>query len=306
MGQPDVQRVLRAGALNGESPVWSQAERRLYWVDVRAPALHRLDPETGEDRVWPMSAWIGCCALAEGGGVLAALRTGLCLLDTDTDELSRLAPPPYDPARFCFNDGGCDRQGRFHVGPMYAPLVPGEGGPKAAPMWRYDGSGRWTAATGSVQVSNGLAFSPDGRTLYHADTPRKTIWRLRYEPETGEARDPEVFATVEGGGDIGGPDGAAVDRDGFYLCAVFGGGCLLRFDPDGRLERRIAVPARYPTMPAFGGPDLSTLFVTSACFPVPEADRPARPDDGAVLALEAPCPGLPAVPFRTSADGTSA
>lgn len=125
--------------------------------------------------------------------------------------------------------------------------------------------------------------------MYHSDTARKTVWRYDYDTTTGSAENGRVFARVEDGS---GPDGAAVDSEGFYVCAAFGGGCVLRFDPDGRLERRIEMPARYVTMPAFGGPDLSTLFVTSATFPVPEPERASRPNEGALFELEAPARGL--------------
>lgn len=294
--------VLAAGALNGERPGWSVSERWLYWVDMRAPALHAFDPTTGDDQCWEMPSWIGCYAQAEGGDLVVTLRTGLYAFEPKLGALKGLAHAPYDSRRFCFNDGRCDRQGRFHAGPMYFPLGPRDADSDRAetsPVWRYDGAGRWSAVTAPVKISNGLAWSPDGRTLYHADTPRKTIWALDYDPETGAAENQRVFARVEEGGDDGGPDGAVVDRDGFYTCAVFGAGCLLRFDPDGRLERRIEVPARYPTMPAHGGDDLTTLYVTSASFPIPAAERASHPQAGGVFALEAAAPGLPESLFRT-------
>jgi sugar lactone lactonase YvrE len=141
--------------------------------------------------------------------------------------------------------------------------------------------------------SNGLAWSPDGRTMYHADTARKTIWASDYDPGTGATENRRVFAQVDAGGPTGGPDGAAVDAEGFYWSAVFGDGSLLRFDPDGEVERRVPLPVRYPTMPAFGGPDLKTLYVTSASFPIPADERAARPEAGGLFAFEAPAPGLP-------------
>jgi sugar lactone lactonase YvrE len=206
-----------------------------------------------------------------------------------------LAPAPYDPRRFCFNDGRCDRQGRLIIGPMHHPLGPSdistEDGDKA-PLWRYDrDKGMIALPLPPVKIANGLAFSPDGRTLYHSDTPTRTIWACDYDPQTGAVENQRVFARVEAGGDKGGPDGATVDAEGFYLCAVFGAACLLRFDPAGQLERKIELPVRYPTMPALGGEDRRTLFVTSASYPVKDASL--HPHAGALLALEAPAPGLP-------------
>ncbi|MFI4963767.1 MAG: SMP-30/gluconolactonase/LRE family protein [Caulobacterales bacterium] len=306
MADQDIRCVLRARALNGERPGWSEIERRLYWVDMRAPSLHAFDPATGQDQCWEMPDWIGCYAFAAAGGLVVALRTGFFAFDPVDGALSFLAPPPYDPRRFCFNDGRCDRQGRFYVGPMYSPLGPGDAQPAAAqsaPVWRYGGGDRWLAATPPVKISNGLAWSPDGRLMYHSDTSQKTIWVWTYDPETGSAENQRVFAQVERGGPDGGPDGACVDRDGYYVCAIWGAGELLRFDPNGRLERAIRVPARYPTMPAFGGEDLATLFVTSASYPIPEAERGAYPEAGGLFAMEAPVPGLPPDYYQSIENG---
>jgi sugar lactone lactonase YvrE len=300
MAGTDVECVLRSSALNGESPVWSRAESRLFWVDIKGASLHAFDPASGDDECWQMPAWIGCCALTPRGAIVA-LRTGLFEFDRRSGALAPLAPAPYDCRRFTFNDGHCDRQGRFFVGPMYSPLHP-EGtvsdDERRAPMWRYLGDGRWQPVGPPVQISNGLAFAPDGRTLYHCDTARKTIWACEYDPETASIGGRRVFATVDEGGDGGGPDGACVDRDGFYTCAVFGAGCLLRFDPQGKIERRIAMPARYVTMPAYGGDDAATLYVTSASFLLTPQERQAHPAEGALFALEAPVPGLVPSPYQ--------
>lgn len=287
--------VLQVHAVNGERPGWDERREMLYFVDMRAPALHRYSPGSGQHDWWEMPGWIGTFGIFEDGRLAVALRTGLHLFDPERGSLRPLAPAPYDSRRFCFNDGRCDRQGRLIVGPMYHPLAPGDDrgdAPRKAPMWRFDGRARMVPLPiPPVQISNGLAFSPDGRTLYHSDTPTKIVWACDYDPDTGGVENPRVFARVEEGGANGGPDGATVDRDGFYICAVFGAGCLLRFDPDGRLERRIELPVRYPTMPALGGRDRMTLYVTSASYPLESGQH--RPDAGALLALEAPAPGLP-------------
>lgn len=286
--------VLRAQALNGEAPVWCAARRRLFWVDLRAPSLHEFDPATGRDQAWEMPGWIGCYGLTERGA-LVALRNGLFHFMFETGALDFVAPCPFDSRRFLFNDGRTDPRGRFMAGTMYLPLKPGDQNPAAGqgtPLWRHTPGDGWEAVTPDVRVSNGLAFSPDGRRMYHADTPAKTVWVWDYDPETGAPANRRVFVHVADAPDHGGPDGANVDRDGFYWCAIFGAGVLHRYDPEGRLERVVRLPVRYPTMPAFGGPDLATLFVTSAAWPVPEAARPAG-DDGALLAMPAPVPGLP-------------
>jgi len=296
---PDLSRpidiVLRADAVNGERPGWDEKRGVLYFVDMRAPALHAFTPASGRHDWWAMPDWIGTFGILEDGRLAVALRTGLHLFDPRAGSLRFLAPAPYDPRRFCFNDGRCDRQGRLIVGPMFHPLDPGDPRPEepqALPTWRFDGCDRMEPLPlRPAKTANGLAFSPDGRTLYHSATAEKAIWASDYDSVTGTVENERLFARIEEGGDQGGPDGATVDRDGFYTCAVFGAGCLLRFDPDGGLERRIELPVRYPTMPAIGGPDLSTMYVTSASFPV--KDRREDSDAGALLALEAPAPGLP-------------
>lgn len=285
-------------ALNGERPAWNPRDGRLYWVDIRGAMLHALDVRTGKDQGWEMPAWIGCFSLTAKGAIVA-LRTGLHDFDFATGALEPLAPAPFDPRRFFFNDGRCDPTGRFLAGTMYLPLQPGDqsGEEPATPLWCYEGRERWRAVTPPVHTSNGLSWSPDGRTMYHPDTKPKVIWAYDYDVATGAAENRRTFATVDVSDGGHGPDGASVDAEGFYLCAVFGEGCLLRFDPDGRLERRIAMPVRYPTMPVFGGDDLSTVYVTSADWPVPAAKRGGTPD-GKLCALPAPARGQPSVFFK--------
>ncbi len=293
-----VDLVLGAKALNGERPGWHAGRQKLFWVDIREPALHAFDPVTGTDQAWEMPAWIGCYALTDSGA-LVALRTGLHGFDIDTGALTFAAAAPFDPRRFIFNDGRCDRVGRFYAGPMYLPLRPGDQdlGSQKAPLWRYEPPGRWRAVSPDVKTSNGLAWSPDGRTMYHSDTDQKVIWACDYDEATGAIENRRIFATVEVENQQGGPDGATVDRDGFYWCAVFANSCLLRFDPDGTLERRVEMPVRYPTMPSFGGPDLGTLYVTSATWPMPESERQKHPQEGGLFALDPPAKGFASAIF---------
>jgi sugar lactone lactonase YvrE len=286
--------VLQRPSITGESPVWCERTARLYWVDVQQPALHRFDPETGIDESWTMPAWIGCLALgggAEEGSVLVGLRTGAYRFGLADGSLNLIAPAPYDSRRFFLNDGKCDRQGRFWVGPMRHALLPlvGEAGPSEGPLWRLEGA-HLVAQGKPAALSNGLAWSPDGRTMYHSHTMTGDINAWDYDPATGEMARGRLFAHVEG---KPGPDGAEVDRDGFYWSAINGQGILLRFDPDGRIEREVRVPFTYPTMVTFGGPDLRTLFVTSGRWAIADTDAADHPLDGGILALEAPVPGLP-------------
>ena len=289
-----VELVLRARALNGERPGWDAKSQRLFWVDIREPALHMFDPATRDDVSWEMPAWIGCYALDRDGGAMVALATGLYHIGLDTGTLTPFAHSPFDARRFMFNAGRCDPRGRFFGGTMYLPLKPGDmsGEAKKTPLWRYDGGGRWTGVTDPVSMSNGLAWSPDGRTMYHADTEPKTIWAYDYDLDTGTPSNRRVFAQVEVEDESGGPDGACVDSEGFYWSCIYANGEMLRFDPDGRIERRVPLPIKYPTMPALGGPDLKTLYVTSATHAMSPEERARRPDEGGLFALEAPAAGV--------------
>ena len=286
--------VLRRASITGESPVWCERTQRLYWVDVQQPALHWLDPATGHDESWTMPAWIGCLALGGGaaeGSVLVGLRLGAYRFDLATGALALVAPAPCDPRRFFLNDGKCDRQGRFWVGPMRHALLPlvGEPGADKGPLWRLDGE-RLVPQGRETKLSNGLAWSPDGRTMYHSHTMSGGINAWDYDPARGDMTRGRLFAHVEG---APGPDGAQVDSAGFYWSAINGQGCILRFDPDGRVERAVTVPFKYPTMVAFGGADLRTVFVTSGRWAIAEKDAADHAFDGGIFAFDAPVPGLP-------------
>ena len=290
-----IQEVLRAGALNGETPIWDDSSACLLWVDVRKPSLHAFDPKTKTDREWEMPAWIGCYGLADQG-LVVALRTGLFGFDPKTGALEFLAPPPYDPRRFTFNDGRIDPAGRFLAGTMYVPLKPGDQQKErghGTPLWRLEPGRTWAPRTQDVHTSNGLAWSPDGRRLYHSDTMRQKIWAWDYDPDSGDMTGRRTFVQLQDLPDGTGPDGASVDGEGFYWCAIYGCGRLHRYDPDGRLEREVVLPIRYPTMPAFGGADLDVIYVTSANWQLDPAERRKAPMEGSILALPAPVSGLP-------------
>lgn len=289
-----VRTELESRSLNGESPRWREADQKLYWVDTREHALHAFDPRTSNDETWEMPSWIGCHVLGTQSA-LVALRTGLFEFHFANGSLRQVGLPPYDPRRFIFNDGGCDPVGRFLVGEMYLPLAPGddtEQKPDRAPLYRFLG-GTWVDMATSTKTSNGLAWSPDGRTMYQSDTAAQTIYAFDYDPHYGQASKRRVFAEIETRSRDHGPDGAAVDTEGFYWIAIYGEGCLLRFDPDGTLERRIDMPVQYPTMPAFGGRDLTTLYITSANWMIDADKRASRPLEGNLFSVETPVPGLP-------------
>ena len=278
------QRVLAAGCELGESPVWLEAEQRLAFVDITGRRLHHFDPVTGGHRTRPVDEDIGCIGPARGGGFIAGLRSGLWLLDAGGEKVRMLAANPQDAATHRFNDGHADPRGRYLAGTLDETKAMGDAG-----LYRLDHRGLARIA-GSLMTSNGAAFSPDGRTLYHSDTPRFVIWRRDYDPATGEAGAPREFARIEPtANDRGRPDGAAVDVEGCYWSSLYEGGRIHRYDPDGRLMAAYPLPARKVTMPAFGGADMKTLFVTTAA----DGDR----EGGDLYALATDVAGLASPTF---------
>jgi sugar lactone lactonase YvrE len=274
------ERVLKAGCVLGESPVWLAAEARLAFVDITGRRLHRFDPASGAFSSDAVDEDIGCIGPARDGGFVAGTRSGLWLLDAHGAKLRLLAANPENPATNRFNDGHVDPRGRYFAGTVDEPKAGG-----CAGFYRLDRSGL-TRIVGGLMTSNGAAFSPDGRTLYHSDTPRFVIWRWDYDPEIGAAENQREFVRLEPtADDRGRPDGAAVDADGCYWSALYAGGRIHRYDPDGVLMKAYPLPARKPTMPAFGGPDMKTLFVTTA------ADDDGR-EGGDLYALDAGVAGV--------------
>lgn len=280
----------------GESPLWHPAEQCLYWLDIPGQVLHRWEPAAQQHDHWPLPSETGCCAALLGGGLLLAARDGLFAFDTRDGQRERLAAPPYDPAAQRFNDGKADAQGRFWVGTLDDARLP------QAALYR------WQAGQTSVQRvaegvtnSNGLAFSPDGRTLYWADTSAHCISALDLAAVDGSLSGRRLwhqFAPRSTGADLcsygGRPDGAAVDAEGRYWVALFEGQRLACLSPDGQLIAELPLPVRCPTMPCFGGPDLRTLYITTAREKRPPEELAAQPLAGAVLQLRVRVPGLPA------------
>jgi sugar lactone lactonase YvrE len=267
----------------GECPLWHPEEAALYWIDIQDRAVHRLHPASGAHRQWPMPTEPGAIARRAAGGLVVALRSGFARLDTDSGALDMIAPAPYDTVTTRFNDGRCDAAGRFWVGTLYEPRDR-----QLGQMVCLERGVVRLAWSGGMTVSNGLAFSPDNRTLYHADTTGHVIRRREFDLASGRVGDPclfKQFPTDRTHNYGGRPDGAAIDSEGAYWCAMFDGGHLLRLSPAGDLLREIALPLRCPTMLAFGGPDLRTLYITSARYNRSAAELAQWPLSGCVLSL---------------------
>jgi len=278
--------VLDVKASLGECPLWSVAEQALYWVVINAPSLNRFEPATGRNTAMPMPESIGCFALRRSGGFVVALRNGMWLALRDGTLEAKVAAAPYDPAHHRYNDGRCDPRGRFFAGSMNEARDAA-----SAALMRLDADFTLTRVFGDLTISNGLAWSPDGRTMYHADTPARSVNAYDFDVATGAPSNRRLFAQWSGETDR--PDGGAVDSEGCYWSAFYGGAKVVRISPAGRTLAEYPVPAMCPTMCAFGGPDLRTLYVTTA-RQMREADELARlPQSGGLFAMAVAVPGLP-------------
>lgn len=276
----------------GECPVWSVREQALYWVDIKGQAIHRYDPATGENATLPVAEQIGCIGLARSGGFIAGMRSGLWRLDAQGKIRKKLADNPEDWSSSRFNDGRCDRSGRFWAGTLDEPKAG-----RNAHLYRYDGHGLQAMAD-NLLTSNGLAFSPDDCWLYHADTPAFTVFRYAFEPDGGNLGPREPWISLSSTArDRARPDGAAVDSLGRYWTALYEGGRIQCYSPNAELLAEYSLPARCPTMIAFGGPRLTTLFVTTARAGRPSEELAAYPESGGLFAMTVETPGLPEPEF---------
>ena len=281
-------------SLLGESPFWHSDEAALYWCDIPGKKLNRWHPGSAAHQSWSLDCEPGCVAPLPDGRLLLAMRDGLFRFDPQSGERRRLSPPPYEAKHERFNDGKADPQGRLWVGTIYEPRTSA-----AAALYRWDGK-KLQRMAGDVTVSNGLAFSPDGHTLYWTDTPSHRVMAYDFNPLDGTLLRPRVLVQFDqktADQDLatygGRPDGAAVDAEGAYWCAMFEGQRLLRIAPDGRVLQELRLPVRCPTMPCFGGPDLRTLYITTSREKRPAAELAAQPLAGCVLHTRVDVPGLP-------------
>jgi sugar lactone lactonase YvrE len=284
---PSVACFVRGSDALGECPVWDDRARLLRWVDIGAPALKRSDASGSQLRTLALPEAMGSYALREASPwLLAAMRSGIYLLDPDTGERSLLVRPEPDLPGNRFNDGRCDRSGRFWTGTMSTA----ERKPSGS-LYRLDADGRCARVRTGITIPNSIAWSADGRTLYFADTPRRCIWAFECDPASGEIVAERLFA--ESPGDPGGPDGSCVDAEGCLWNAEYGRSRLVRYTPRGKVDRVVPVPVSNPTCCCFGGARLDTLFVTSAAQRLAPDELARQPLAGSVLALNPGVRGLP-------------
>ena len=281
--------VLPARAQLGECPLWSPGEQRLYWIDIDGRTVHRFDPESRIDEQVEVPGRPGSIALlATPGQLLVALEGRLGVLGFEDGAWRDWVALEGADSANRMNDGRCDPAGRFWVGSMFG----GTGtNPDTGSLYRVEADGTASVVRTGIGVPNALAFSPDGKTMYWADTHRDVVWAYDYEVATGEAGNERVFVDFR---DLPGrPDGACVDEEGGYWVACVYGSAVLRATPDGAVDRLIQVPVAKPTMPAFGGPSMSTLFITTIGGGGSHEVDPSQPEAGGLFAVETGLRGLP-------------
>lgn len=280
----------------GESPLWCAEQGAWYWVDILARTIWRLDAASGRLASWQTTEMVASIALKRGGGLIAGMESGVFSLELGSDAMAverQLGTPAggMGPG-MRFNDGRCDRQGRFWSGTMFADIAANR---PLGSLHRYTAQhGVSGPVVSNLLVQNGLAWSPDGRTMYLSDShpQRQLVWAFDFDLDEGMPGRQRLF--VDMNPLPGRPDGAAVDSDGCYWICGNDGGCILRFTPDGRLDTRIEVPMLKPSMCSFGGDRLDTLLVTSISAGGAEGDEWA----GAVVMLRPGVTGVAEAPFQ--------
>jgi sugar lactone lactonase YvrE len=290
--------VLAVQAELGEHPIWSEEEQSLYWLDILGSKINRFDPETGRNHVWELPVFPGCFAFRKGSGAVLAAHNGIYDVDFLTGGTELILPATHDPAILRFNDGRTDRQGRFWAGTVRRDMDRDNTAENA--YYRYDSRGLTKMLT-NVGLTNGTAFSPSGKIMYRAQSETRQIFAYDYDTATGTPSNERLFVALPE--EYGMPDGATIDMHGAYWVAVAvppgsdSKAGVLRFLPDGSLDLFIALPVPFVTMPAFGGRNLSTLYITTARL---EAFMPDGVPEGAgdIFAVETPFQGVPETPFQ--------
>ena len=286
---PDL--VLDARAECAESPVWDTGSSRLWWTDIPARRLHRLDPASGRNETFEVPGRVGCFALARTGGLVVAMEHEIARFQPETGKLEALAEVEPERPENRLNDGRCDRRGRFLAGSMHEPRTVPQGA-----LWQLDPVLGVRVIADHALVANGLAFSPDDRIMYWSDSRMGRVFTLDYDIESGSAWNRRLWLQTDDS--IGRPDGACVDADGCYWSARFKGGRVIRFTPKGRIDREIRLPCSQVTMCAFGGADLKTLFITTAREGLGAAALAEEPLAGGIFAVNAGTAGLPEPDFN--------
>lgn len=282
---PRLENVLSARARLGEGPIWDEQRQVLHWVDIYNRRVHTFDPATGQDTYIELDTVVSGLFVVDGEHLIVAQENGLGRLNLTTEELTPLVTIEADQPDNRLNDVRCDRHGRMWVGTMNRQEQP------QANLYRYHCNGDLKLMETGLSISNGLGWSPDRRTFYLTDTPRKTIYAYHFAAESGQISDrrPLVSLTAEPFY----PDGLTIDAEGCIWSAMWNGGCVIRFAPDGQEMQRVSVPVPLVTSCTFGGPELTDLYITTASAGMSQTELQQYYQAGDLFRLSTDIQGLP-------------
>ena len=270
----------------GESPLWDPVTERLFWVDINRCLIHQLDPRTGEITDWPCKTEPGCLGRADNGRLVAGLRDGFYFFSPATGKFEGITDPEPGKPENRVNDGKVDRAGRFWAGTMRDPN-PDE---PCGALYKLEDQTALQMLDG-IRIPNSLCWSPDNQTLYFSDTRARVIWGFDFNLASGELTNRRLFVDLQG--QLGRPDGATVDTDGYLWSAEYGGGRVVRYTPDGTVDKVVNLPVANVTCPTFGGTDYKTLFITTASQRLTENELAEQPLAGGLFSLKVTVAGLP-------------
>ncbi|MDB2327388.1 MAG: SMP-30/gluconolactonase/LRE family protein [Verrucomicrobiales bacterium] len=284
-------RLTETPAKLGEGPCWHEDEGVLYWVDILGKRLHRHDPSGKLTRYWQLPEMVGTVAPRASGGLLLALQSGLAFFDPENGELDRLPIIDANP-RTRFNDGKCDPQGRFWFGSMDI-----EEKENLGILYSMDLDGKVKAWIENIGVSNGMTWSPDGKTMYYIDSPTRRLDTFDFDSSNGSITNRRNLVTFDE--EEGFPDGMTRDSEGYLWIAHWAGGCISKRCPaSGERLARIPTHAYQTSACCFGGPELIDLYITSAQVDLTESQQATFPQSGHLFKKTLETPGSPTFPYR--------
>jgi L-arabinonolactonase len=274
----------------GEVPLWDGREQALYWVDIEGKLLQRLTPASGQVERWVMPERIASFALREAGGLVVAFASGIAFLDLPSLTVTWIARPEADKPGNRFNEGKVDRRGRFWAGTMDDSLAA-----HTAALYRLDLDRTVSTVLEGVGISNCFVWSREDDRFWFADSLDRKVYSFDYDSRLGSLANRRLFADTAPLGCT--PDGGTIDAEGFIWIAMWDGWKVVRFAPDGRIDREVRLPVAKPTSCMFGGPKLETLYITSAAWDLKPEGWAAQPQAGGLFALDVGVRGLPEYRF---------
>ncbi len=281
-----IEHLLPARNKLGEGPVWSIDEQALYWVDIEDNSYSRLDPVSGTRDTVRVGVPIGVLALRASGGLVMATKQGFAFWDTEQKALTSIANPEEGKPHMRFNDGAVDCRGRFWAGSMSEAADP----PPEGTLYRLDPDGSVHSMITGVSTPNGIGWSPDNTIMYFTDSPVRIIYAYDFDAESGNITNRRTLVSLPGA--VYQPDGLAVDSEGFIWSACWDGAKIVRYDPAGKVEREVEIPALRPTSCVFGGPALDELYITSSRADLSGEELSNRPFSGDLFRLKTGIKGL--------------